>query len=55
MSDDNKIKMCDACRIKYRVQGADGKEAPKRNIAPHLVAWHTQNRRGMKPNADRIQ
>ena len=42
-------------RLKYRVKGLDGKEAPPRNIAPHLVMWHKQNRRGMLPNADRIQ
>ena len=55
MSDDKKIKVCAAYRIKYRVKGADGNDAPKRNIAPHLVAWHKQNRRGMLPNADRLQ
>ena len=55
MSDDKKIKIASAYRLKYRVKGLDGKEAPPRNIAPHLVMWHKQNRRGMLPNADRIQ
>ena len=55
MSDDKKIKIATAYRLKYRVKGPDGKEAPRRNIAPHLVMWHRQNRRGMLPNPDRIQ
>ena len=55
MSDDRKIKISAAFRIKYRVKGPDGKEAPRRNIAPHLVAWHKQSRRGVLPNADRLQ
>ena len=40
MSDDRKIKISAAFRIKYRVKGPDGKEAPRRTIAPHLAAWH---------------
>ena len=33
----------------------DGSEAPRENIAPHLVAWHKMNRKGMTSNADRCQ
>ena len=47
--------MSAAYRIKYRAKRADGKDAPKRNIPPHLVACHKQNNRGMSPNADCIQ
>ena len=54
-SDMQDIKRAAAWRVKYRVRREDGSEAPRQNIAPHLVAWHKNNRRGMKANADRCQ
>ncbi len=55
MSEGQQIKQCAAFRVKYRLKDAAGQDLPLINIAPHLVAWHRKNRRGMYPNADRCQ
>ena len=55
MSEGQQIKQCAAFRVKYRLKDAAGHDLPLINIAPHLVAWHRKNRRGMFPNADRCQ
>ena len=53
--DAQRMKEVAALRVKYRIKGGDGLPAPRRNIAPHLVAWHMKNRRGLKPNPARVQ
>ena len=55
MNESQKIKAAAAFRFKYRAKSSDGQEQPRVNIAPHLVAWHQKNRRGMLPNANRCQ
>ena len=49
------MKEVAALRIKYRIKNDDGTPVPRKTIAPHLVAWHMKNRRGVKPNPNRVQ
>ena len=49
------IKQAAAWRFKYRLKDASGADLPRTNIPPRRMAWHRQNRGGMKPNHIRVE